>query len=146
LNVPNSEYIIDSYRDRLEITKIEIIWDTLEHKDYLLNVEEDKCGTNASLKVKISYGMLKSLEHNSFELEHNDIWDRVDFFLGKKEEVFVDNMKLTRNDNLMDAYLNNMQNLVNKKTIVPTKNFNECIINDEFDLGVIKDKINDETK
>jgi len=136
-NGGNNEYIIDSYRDKLEVTKIEIIFDTLEHKDYILNVKEDNCGTSADLKATSSYGALKGLKHNSFEFEHEEVWDRIEFFLGKKDEVLVESMKLTRYDGLGDIFV---PNIVNKKVIKPTKDLSECVITDEFSAGVIKDK------
>lgn len=143
-DIPNSEYIVDSYRDKLEVTKIEIIFDTLDHMDYIFNVEEDNCGTNASLKITASYGMLKNLKHNSFEFEHNNIWNRIDYFLGKKDEVYANGSKFIRDENLNKMFINYVQNITNKKVIKPTKDLSECIINDEFSLGVIKDKIDDE--
>ena len=129
LNDGDNEYIIDSYRDRLEVTKIEIIFDILEHKDYILNVKEDNCGTSADLKAIVSYGALKELNHNDFEFQHKWIWNRIDSFLGKKDDGFT---------SLFVA------NIDSKKIIKPTKDLSECVISDEFSSGVIKDKIDDE--
>lgn len=107
----SNEYVIDSYRDRLEVTKIGIVFSTLTHKDFVLRVEENECGTDATLKIAASLGMKKMFNHNVLKLEHQFFWDEVRDFLASSEKM--------PNENTEDA----------KK---------ECSIKNEFENGLIK--------
>ncbi|MGB7402008.1 MAG: hypothetical protein WA916_05485 [Arcobacter sp.] len=144
-DVPNSEYIVDSYRNKLEVTKIELFYNILKKKEYILKVDEDNCGTSALLKVKTSDSDGKNIKYNDID-DHNEIWNRIDYFLGKKNEVLADGKKLTKDKRLDKMFINYVQNISNNKIIKPTKDMTNCVIKNEFAFGVIKDKIDEENE
>ncbi len=122
----NGEYLIDSYRDRLEVTKIDIVFHTLQHEDYVLNVEENECGTNATLKMTSSFGVDKVFNHDAFELEHKLFWYRVESILEDKKEL----LEMANNESVDEV----------KKELSPQKDLSQCVIKSEFENGVIKNK------
>lgn len=122
-------YIIDSYRDRLEVTKIGIVFHTLTHEDFVLNVEENECGTNATLKMSSNYGVDKVFNHDAFELEHRFFWYKVNSILEDKKEL----QESLQNDN------ENAQSVAVKE-LSSRKDLSECVIKSEFEKGVIKNK------
>ncbi|MDD3451214.1 hypothetical protein [Sulfurimonas sp.] len=105
------EYIVDSYRDRLEVTKIGVGFYVLHHKDYLLKVEEDACGTMATLEAEGSFGVEKTDKYLFSQSEHLDVWEKIEYFLAEKNREFF---------------------------IKPTKDMSTCIIKSEFENGLIK--------
>ncbi|MCK9472605.1 hypothetical protein [Sulfurimonas sp.] len=114
------EYIVDSYRDRLEATKIDLIFHVLFHEDYVLKVEEDACGTLATLMLDGSFGVKKmnkysSLEHKNLQIRHNEFWEKIELFTSKE----------------------NCKNIF----IEPTKDMSECKIKNEFENGLVKDNV-----
>lgn len=113
------EYIVDSYRDRLEVTKIGVRFSTLHHKDYLLKVEEDACGTMATLEAEGSFGAEKTDKYLFWENEHLDIWEKIDYFIGKNREKDGDE----------------------NSSIKPTKDMSTCTIKSEFENGLIKKSV-----
>lgn len=115
------EYIVDSYRDRLEVTKIEVRFSTLHHKDYLLKVEEDACGTMATLEAEGSFGAEKTDKYLFGENEHLDIWEKIDYFIGKNRQKDGDE----------------------NSSIKPTKDMSTCTIKNEFENGLIKKSVKD---
>jgi len=123
----DGKYLIDSYRDRLEVTKIGIVFHTLQHEDYVLNVEENECGTNATLKMTSSYGVDKILNHDAFELEHKLFWYKVESILEEKHEL----QEMAQNETADEV----------KKELTPLKDLSQCVIKSEFEKGVIKNKI-----
>src|SRR5690606_40690376 len=42
------------------------------YKDFVLNVEENECGTFATLKIRANLGINKILDHNVFEIERSE--------------------------------------------------------------------------
>lgn len=144
-DIPNSEYIVDSYRNKLEITKIELFYNNLTQKEYRLKVDEDNCGSTAILEVTTANSEGKYLKHNDIK-EHDDIWNRMDYFLGKKNEVLANGKKLIRTDALNKLFIDYVQNITNKKVIKPSKDLSGCVIENEFSFGVIQDKIMDENE
>lgn len=109
------EYIVDSYRDRLEVTKIGLIFYTLHHNDYRLTVEEDACGTLATLMAEESFGTEKTDKYSFSQNEHLDIWKKIDYFAGKKN--------------------------LESNSSEPTKDISTCIIKNEFENGLIKESV-----
>jgi hypothetical protein len=144
-DVPNIEYIVDSYRNKLEVTKIELFYNILKKKEYILKVDEDNCGTSAVLEVKTSDSDGKNLKYNDID-DNDKIWSRIDYFLGKKNEVLANGKKLTRDKDLNKMFINYVQNITNNKVILPTKDMSNCVIKNEFAFGVIKDKIDDKNE
>lgn len=112
------EYIVDSYRDRLEVTKIGLRFSTLHHKDYLLKVQEDECGALATLVAEGSFGTEKTDKYIFSEQEHSAIWEKIDYFIGKNREIDGD-------ENIF---------------IKPTKDMSTCTIKNEFENGLIKER------
>ena len=119
------EYIVDAYRDRLEVTKIGFDFYTLHHKDYLLKVEEDACGTLATLEAEGSFGVEKTDKYIFSEKEHSDIWKKIDYFVTQKNREF----------NFFDA---NETDKYENIFIKPTKDMSTCTIKNEFENGLIK--------
>ena len=144
-DIPNSDYIVDSYRNKLEVTKIELFYNNLTTKEYLLKVDEDNCGSNATLEVTTANSEGKYLKHNGKE-EHDSVWNRMDYFLGKKNEVIANGKKLIRGDALNKLFIGYVQNITNKKVIKPSKDLSACVIENEFSFGVIQDKIMEENE
>lgn len=120
------KYIIDSYRNRLEVTKIGIVFHTLTHEDFVLNVEENECGTNATLKMTSNYGVDKVLNNDAFELEHRFFWYQVESILEDKKELLESS--------------NDGNEVENKTALSPQKDLSQCVIKTEFENGVIKNK------
>lgn len=81
------KYIIDSYRDRLEVTRISVEFAILGHQDYLLSVKEDECGTRVSLKFTSSTGVDKKPNHRSSKLDKDIFWENIQSFLDKKQSL-----------------------------------------------------------
>lgn len=141
LNDSKTEYIIDSYRDRLEVTKIGIVFHTLTHEDFVLNVEENECGTNATLKMTSNYGVDKILNHDAFELEHQYFWYKLESIIEDKQEQLEENLKLAQLSNeTAEQTTQNSKDAEIKSIIKPTKDLSQCEIKNEFDYGVIKNK------
>ncbi|MGE4419447.1 MAG: hypothetical protein AB7D38_06405 [Sulfurimonas sp.] len=129
----NSEYVVDSYRDRLEATKIGLIFDVLFHEDYVLKVEEDDCGTLATLILEGSFGVDKMskynfLEHKNLQNRRMKYWENIEFLINKENRkfIFFDMGKA-------DAYKNVF--------IEPTKDMSTCIIKNEFENGLMRDNV-----
>ncbi len=116
------EYIVDSYRDRLEVTKIGVRFSALHHKDYLLKVEEDACGTMATLEAEGSFGAEKTDKYFFWKNEHLDIWEKIEYFVAEK------NHKLNSSDRHENSF------------IKPTKDMSTCTIKSEFENGLIKER------
>lgn len=135
------KYVIDSYRDRLEVTQIGMLFHTLQHKDFVLNVEENECGTFATLKIRANLGINKILDHNVFEIEHQHFWEKLNFFLGDQNEIIQEGKKYTKRAKPYDSFAKNMQEIVVKKSIIPMKDLSGCVIKTEFEKGVIKTDI-----
>jgi len=136
----SDEYIIDSYRDRLEVTKIGMVFDTLTHKDFILRVKENECGTDATLKIVANLGMKKTFNHNVFEQEHQLFWDKIKFFISSQEEFVDENKIYTKNSNQYKAFSENLSEIKANRQIRPTKDMKECAIKNEFENGVLKSK------
>lgn len=124
------EYVIDSYRNRLEITKISVLFGNLMHKDFVLYVDENECGTNASLKISINEGIDKTASGEVSEKEYQLFWDNIKLFLFYPEEIS------SKNKNSIEKL---KKNKIYRK-IKPTKNMKECFIKNEFENGFIKSK------
>lgn len=122
------EYIVDAYRDRLEVTKIGFDFYTLHHKDYLLKVEEDACGTLATLVAEGSFGTEKTDKYIFSEHEHSDIWDNIDYFVAEKNHEF-DSSDINETDGYKNIF------------IKPTKDMSACTIKNEFENGLIKESV-----
>lgn len=75
------EYIVDSYRDKLEVTQISLLFYTLQHKDYMFTTQEDECGTTASLSIDGSFGLDKKATFSYMETLHQFFWNDIEFFL-----------------------------------------------------------------
>ncbi len=111
----DDEYIVDSYRDRLEATKIELVFHTLLHKDYMLKVEEDACGTLATLVLEGSFGANKTSKYYPSKYQHKKFWSKVALFIDKDRG----------DDNF----------------IAPEKDMQACTVKDEFENGLVKDSV-----
>lgn len=127
----NHEYVIDSYRDHLEVTEIDLVFNTLVHNDYMLKVEEDDCGTLATVTFKSSLGIDKvskysSLEYKNLQNNHIRFLEKIEFFINKNNRkfVFLDISK-------KEAY----KNLI----VEPTKDMSACVIKDEFENSLMHD-------
>jgi hypothetical protein len=122
-------YIIDSYRDRVEVTKIGMVFHTLKHEDIVLNVQENECGTNATLKMTGNYGVDKAFNHDAFELEHKLFWYKVKTILEEKHAL----QETVNHEN------NETQSEV-KPELTSQKDLTNCVIRTEFENGVIQNK------
>ncbi len=131
LSDKNSEYVIDSYRDRLEVTRIGLVFHVLFHEDYVLRVEENSCGTLATLMLDGSFGVDKmskynSLEHKNLQNRRMQFWEEIEFFTNKENRkfIFFDMGKADDYENIF---------------IEPTKDMSECVIKNEFENGLMRD-------
>lgn len=125
------EYIVDSYRDRLEATEIDLIFNVLVHHDYVLKAEEDECGTLATVTFNGSFGIDKASKYNSLEYKnlqntHIEFLEKIEFFINKDNRrfVFLDIGK-------KEAYKNLF--------VEPTKDMSTCIIKNEFENSLMLD-------
>ncbi|WP_419769937.1 MAG: hypothetical protein ACNI3C_11450 [Candidatus Marinarcus sp.] len=136
---PKKEFVIDSYRNRLEVTRIGLIYNTLQHEDFILNVEEDECGTKATLNITGSFGVDKLLVHDLFESEHKFFWEKVNFFLNRKKELIVDDKQYSRQANQFGSFSMGLRAVETHRIITPQKDLSKCVIKNEFEKGVIKE-------
>lgn len=122
------EYVIDAYRDRLEVTRTALVFNELFHEDYILKVEEDACGTMATLTLKNSFGMEKT-EYKSMQLNRMQFLKKIDFFMldESHKPLFSALGKDKKYKNIF---------------IEPTKEMDSCVIKYEFENGFIKNDIN----
>ncbi len=72
------EYMIDSYRDRIEVADIKTFLNVVWQKDYNLSVDGDNCGTMAMLTIKNSYGEEKIGAKDAPEDEHKAFWVKLE--------------------------------------------------------------------
>ncbi|MCK9337719.1 MAG: hypothetical protein M0P43_07810 [Arcobacteraceae bacterium] len=132
------EYVVDSYRDRLEVTKIGLFYHLVGNKivikEYLLNVEEDDLGVNAKMTIIGSYDMDKKGKYYVDTNEHNFIWDKIDFFLNQSDALYIDANHYTKNTPLNDSYKVNIGGYYSDKVIVSSKKEKQ---NQEFENGMI---------
>ncbi len=128
LSDTSHEYVIDAYRDRLEVTKIGLVFNELLHEDYILKVEEDACGTMAMLTLKHSFGMEKT-EYRSMQLNRMEFLEKMDFFVLEEshKSLFSTFGKDKKYKNIF---------------IEPTKEMDSCVIKYEFENGFMKNDIN----
>ncbi len=122
------EYIVDAYRDRLEVTKIGFDFYSLHHKGYLLKVEEDACGTLATLEAEGSFGAEKTDKYLFGENEHLDIWEKIEYFVTQKSDD-IDSFDTNETDRYRNIF------------IKPTKDMSKCSIKNEFENGLIKESV-----
>lgn len=122
----DGKYIIDSYRDRVEATKIGMVFHTLKHEDFVLQVEENECGTNATLKMTGNFGVDKVLNHDAFELEHKIFWYKLKAVLEEKQA----SLEVANKESVDEG----------KKEFIPQKDLTNCVIKSEFENGVIQNK------
>lgn len=123
----NHEYIVDAYRDRLEATEVDLVFNTLVHYDYMLKVEEDACGTLATITFKGSVGIDKIGEYyKNLQNNHIKFLKKVEFFINKNDRkfVFLDISK-------KEAYKNLF--------VEPTKDMSTCVIKNEFENTLMLD-------
>lgn len=144
--ISNKDFVIDSYRDKLEVTNIEVFYSTLKHEDYIIEVKEDACGTDANLTIKNSSNMKTNFEYNSNKSSHNEIWERIDFFLGKKTKTEIGIHTLSRDYIFTNLPDNNLFVISKDKIIKPKKDLSNCKIENEFKNGVLRDTIEDENE
>lgn len=128
LNAKPYEYVIDSYRDRLEVTRTGLLFHTLHHRDYLLKVQEDECGTLATLVAKEYLGVQKKEGYSFFGYEPSDIWEKIDSFTGIKDPK-LEQFDLNKTEEQRNIF------------IKPTKDMSTCIIKSEFENGLIKESV-----
>jgi len=107
-------YMVDSYRDRVEVSYITTFFNDIQHKDYTFNVEEDDCGVLAKLRIKTSKGVEKSDEQNLSLSEHNYFWEQITPLLDIIDQNQTDESNLSK----------------------------RCDIKSEFEQGIIRDEIN----
>jgi hypothetical protein len=134
----NNRYIIDSYRDKIEVTKIEPLLHTLQHKDFVLKVHEDACGTTAQLQIEASVGMHKILKHDVFAHEHQEFWQRIAFLLNQKNSIEINTLHYTRQIDQNTIVAKNHPQLLYEKRVIPTKNLQNCVIRSEFEKGAVR--------
>jgi hypothetical protein len=134
----NNRYIVDSYRDKLEVTKIEPLLHTMQHKDYVFSVKEDVCGTTAMLDITASLGMYKALKHDVFAQEHHEFWNKIAFLLQEKNRIKVENITYARNPKMYEALKDNRVEQLYEKIITPTKQLDNCVIKSEFEKGAVR--------
>lgn len=132
------EYVVDSYRDRLEVTKIGLFYHLVGNKiiikEYLLNVEEDDLGVNAKMTIIGSYDMDKKGKYYVDTNEHNFIWEKIAFFLNQTDALYLDANHYTNNTPLNDSFKVNIGGYYSDKVISSSKKEKQ---NQEFENGMI---------
>lgn len=121
----DDKYIIDSYRDRLEVTKIELFYHFVGNKvtvkEYLVEVEEDDFGTIAKMTIQGYYDPDKKGQYYVDKDEHSYIWDKVDFFLKQKDSFYIDAYHYSKGSDLQESFKVNTAGSYYDKLINPTK-------------------------
>ncbi|GEM_PF-1676380 len=139
ITAQNDKYIIDSYRDRLEVTKIDtfyhLVGSKIVVKEYLLEVEEDDLGTLAKMTVIGYYDPDKKGKYYVDKDEHNFIWEKMDFFLAERDSLYLDAYNDSKKTALGDSFKTNIGGFYEEKIIKPSK-FMKA--NQEFEKGVIE--------
>jgi hypothetical protein len=135
------EFIVDSYRNRLEVTKIGLFYHLVGNKivikEYVLNVEEDDLGVLAKMTIIGSYDMDKKGKYYVDTNEHDFIWDKMDFFLNESDKLYIDAHHYTKNTPLNDSYKVNIGGYYNDKLISSSKKEKQ---NQEFENGMLNDE------
>ncbi len=135
----SDKYVIDSYRDRLEVTKIDtfyhLVGSKIVVKEYLLEVEEDDLGTLAKMTVVGYYDPDKKGKYYVDRDEHNFIWEKMDFFLAERDSLYLDAYNDSKKTSLGDSFKTNIGGFYEEKIIKPSKFMKS---NQEFENGVIE--------
>lgn len=139
ITAQDDKYVIDSYRDRLEVTKIDtfyhLVGSKIVVKEYLLEVEEDDLGTLAKMTVIGYYDPDKKGKYYVDKDEHNFIWEKMDFFLAERDSLYLDAYNDSKKTTLGDSFKTNIGGFYEEKIIKPSK-FMKA--NQEFENGVIE--------
>lgn len=139
VTVQNDKYVVDSYRDRLEVTKIDtfyhLVGSKIVVKEYLLEVEEDDLGTLAKMTVVGYYDPDKKGKYYVDKDEHNFIWEKMDFFLAERDSLYLDAYNDSKKTSLGDSFKTNIGGFYEEKIIKPSKLMKA---NQEFENGVIE--------
>jgi len=139
ITAQSDKYVIDSYRDRLEVTKIDtfyhLVGSKIVVKEYLLEVEEDDLGTLAKMTVVGYYDPDKKGKYYVDRDEHNFIWEKMDFFLAERDSLYLDAYNDSKKTPLGDSFKTNIGGFYEEKIIKPSKFMKS---NQEFENGVIE--------
>lgn len=136
------KYMIDSYRDRVEIVKIDVVsyitGSKIIVKEYTIKVKEDDFGTKADMSIQGYFEPDKTMRYQVDKNEHNFIWERIDFFLNEKDMLYLDAYKYTQNTPLGDSFNTSIGGLYSDKLINSSKSLKNNI---EFSNGPILDNV-----
>jgi hypothetical protein len=139
ITAQDDKYVVDSYRNRLEVTKIDtfyhLVGSKIVVKEYLLEVEEDDLGTLAKMTVIGYYDPDKKGKYYVDKDEHNFIWEKMDFFLAQRDSLYLDAYNDSKKTSLGDSFKTNIGGFYEEKIIKPSK-FMKA--NQEFENGVIE--------
>ena len=136
-------YIIDSYRDRLEVTNIELLLNIVKHKDYVIHVDEDVCGTKVNISITGTFGTEKKGKYDFLDYEYKEFWKRMDLLLNKENNNTLYKQENLKKENVLTHYIDDPYRFYINKKIVSNKDKDQCYIRSEFDKGIIKDNQKD---
>jgi hypothetical protein len=139
ITTQDDKYVIDSYRNKLEVTKIDtfyhLVGSKIVVKEYSLEVEEDDFGTLAKMTVIGYYDPDKKGKYYVDKDEHNFIWEKMDFFLAERDSLYLDAYNDSKKTPLGDSFKTNIGGFYEEKIIKPSKFMKS---NQEFENGVIE--------